>query len=368
MKPRPERAAACPWASLSVIIVGQKGNKMDNPPSSEQKDQTAEPPAPEVLQPRSEESTAPEAEAATKPPDSPKPPKRRHNAYRPSHKATFIGLTVVVLVLALNAIVITVVLKHSKGLNSEQGQVTISKGALSELGVNRSAIGDSGIELIVGPDARFNGKVKVGGDLSVSGQLLLNSQFSAPSANIAKLQAGDTTLSQLNVNGDSTLSKLSLRNDLVVAGTTRLQGAVTITSLLTVNNSLNVAGNLGVGGTLAVGRISTSNLNVGGHIVTSGATPGVGRGSCVGSNGTVSISGNDQAGTVAVNIGAGACAGSLASISFRSAYGSTPHVVITPIGRGMDGFYVNRSTGGFSIGASSAPGPGGYAFDYIVEQ
>ncbi|HEX5744263.1 MAG TPA: hypothetical protein VFX84_02320, partial [Candidatus Saccharimonadales bacterium] len=297
-----------------------------------------------------------------------KPPKRLHRTYRPSHKATFIGLAVVGVVLAVNAVIISLVVKsQSKAKDPLSDQVTIDQEALDKLGVNRSPIGESGIQLTIGPNTRFTGKVDVGGSVSVAGQVKVNDELSAPQASLAKLQAGDTTLSKLNVNGDSTLSKLTLRDDLQVSGTSRLHN-VTVTGLLTVNNSLNVAGNLGVGGTLAVGKLSTNGLVISGHVVTAGATPGVGRGGCIGSNGTVSISGNDQAGTVAINVGAGACPGTLASIAFRSQYGGTPHVVITPVNRGMNNFYVSRNASGFTIGASSAPSPGGYAFDYIVEQ
>lgn len=334
---------------------------MDNPPSSEE--QTTEPPAPEVLKPRSQEAS----EVGSGPPEPPKPPKRRLRAYRPSHKGTFIGLTAVVVVLALNAVIISVVLKHSKSLNSEQGQVTVNQAALSKLGVNQGSVGSSGVQLTIGPDTNFHGNVQVGGDLSVSGQFKLNNKLSAPDASLANLQAGKTALSELNVNGDSTLSRLSLRSDLSVNGTTRLQGPVTVSNLLTVNSNLNVSGNLSVGGTLAIGRISTNTLAISGHVTTYGSTPRVSQGSCVGSNGTVSISGNDQAGTVAVNVGAGACAGALAGVSFSSAYSGTPHVVVTPIGPAHD-VYIARNSSGFTIYVATAPGAGGYAFDYIVEQ
>lgn len=348
---------------------------MDSAPST-QKDQTAEPPAPEILKPRTEDSGAPvETEEAPKPDGAaggqpPKLPKKRRNAYRPSHKATFVGLAAVVAILALNAGIIGFVIKTQSKANDSlnKDQVTISQGVLDKLGVNRSAVGSSGVELTIGPDTKFTGKIQAGGDVSIAGQVRLNNKLSAPEAGLAKLQAGDAALSKLNVNGDSTLSKLTLRNDLQVAGTTRLAGAVTITNLLTVNNSLNVSGNLGIGGQLSVGRLNAAGLTISGHVITAGSTPGAARGSCVGSNGTVSISGNDQAGTVAVNIGAGACAGPFVNVSFRSSYGGTPHVVLTPVGRGMNNFFVSRGAGGFSIGASSPPGPGGYAFDYIVEQ
>lgn len=347
---------------------------MDNPPSSETKEQTSEPPSPEVLKPRSaDEAASSEAgpgggaggQTAPSPPRAPAKPRRR--AYRPSHKATFIGVGVVMVILALNAGIITFVIKkQSGGDQPNRDQVTISQGTLDKLGVNRSTVGDSGVELIVGPDARFNGTVKIAGDISISGQLKVNNKLTAPDASLAKLQAGKTALSELNVNGNSTLSQLSLRNDLAVAGKSRLKGAVTVDNLLTVNNSLNVSGNLSVGGTLAVGRLSIRNLIVSGHVITLGATPGVSRGPCLGSNGTVSISGNDSAGTVVANAGAGACTGILVSIGFTHSYQASPRVVITPVNRGLSNFFVTRSAGGFSIGGSASPG--GYAFDYIVEQ
>lgn len=345
---------------------------MDNAPSPESKEQTDTPPEPEVLAPRSEEGQ-PDGGAAPDPAPA-KPAKHRRNAYRPSHKGTFIGLSVVVAVLAVNAGIIGFVLhRQAKQQDANQGQVTISQGVLDRLGVNRNSVGNSGIELTVGPDARFNGKVTISGDTSIAGQLKLSSKLAAADADFAKLQAGKTSLSELNVNGDSTVSKLNVRNDLAVGGNTKLQGTVTVSRVLMVGNALNVAGNAGIGGILSVGAVSTgalssSSITVSGHVTTRGSVPSVSRGPCIGSNGTVSISGNDAAGTVAVNAGAGACSGILANITFRSAYGTTPHVVITPVGAGMNYFYVNRSATGFSIGGSPSSSGGGYAFDYIVEQ
>ncbi len=210
--------------------------------------------------------------------------------------------------------------------------------------------------------------------MTVAGQFKLNSKFSASDASLAKLEAGDTSLGQLNVNGDGTVSSLNLRKDLLVTGLTRLQGAVTVSQVLTVNNNLNVSGNLAVGGVLtargfqASSLVSDTTLTIGGHIITRGAAPGVGPGSALGSNGTVSISGNDAAGTVAANIGVGAGNGIIANVAFRAQYGSTPHVVVTAVGAGVGSVYVNRSIGGFSIGVNGSLAPGGYAFDYIVMQ
>src|SRR6266404_4299012 len=299
---------------------------MDNPSQA---------PAPETLKPRTDgaaPSSAPlpnaQQTAQTKPP--------RRRSFRPNHRATFIGMGAVIAILAVNAMIIGLVLKKQNKADdlASKGQVTISTATLNQLGVNRSPVGNSGALLTVSPDAQFKGKLSVAGPTTLSGDLLINSRLTATNANFTQLQAGNVSLAQLNVNGDGTLSTLNLRKDLIVAGVTRLQGAVTINQLLTVNNNLDVLGNLSISGTFSARSLSsTSTLTVGGHIVTSGSTPGISRGgAALGSNGTVSISGNDAAGRIAINIGVGATGGTLATVTFVNQYGNIPRVVITPIG------------------------------------
>ena len=334
---------------------------------SPNKQQPTESPAPEVLKPQADEPIQEPGDGAN---GDQKPSKsHRRGTYRPSHKGTFLGLIVVVVILAVNAGIIAFVVKSQNKSKSQadQGQVTVSQDALSKLGVNRDPVGDSGIELTVNPNAKFTGNVQVGGDVSIAGQLKLNNTFSAANANLTQLQAGNTSLSQLNVNGDGTFSNLNLRSNLTVAGTTKLQGAVTVSQLLTVNNSINVSGNLAVGGTLAVGAFQATNLILAGHVLTVGTAPAVSRGTALGSNGTVSISGNDASGTVAADAGVGATAGTVACVTFHNAYSTIPHVVISQSGP-LDA-YVSRSATGFCIYDGNAMSAGsGYAFDYIVEQ
>jgi predicted acyltransferase (DUF342 family) len=292
-------------------------------------------------------------------------------AYRPSHKATFIALTVVIVILAINAAVLGFILKNKSKDDSSlsKNKVTISGDVLNQLGVNSTTVGNSGIKLTVGPDAEFKGKVTIAGDVAISGQLKLNNKFSAADASFTQLEAGKTSLSQLSVNGDG-----NFHGGINVGGKTQLQGAVTITKLLTVSNSVNVSGNLAVGGTLSAGSFSahtlTSNgsLTVNGHLLTGGQTPGVSAGGHLGSNGTVSISGNDTAGVVAVNIGVGGTAGNLANVSFRSSYGRLPRVVVTPVGAAASFYLTSLSVGGFGIGVTSGLPPGGYLINYIVMQ
>jgi len=357
---------------------------MDSGPSAAKDEGPAQPEA-EVLTPRSGDTSGTAEDTTTTPlqpnPRDGKPQHRR--LYRPSHRATFIGLAAVAAILLINAVIIGLVIhSQSKDASPPEGQVTVSQDALDKLGVNRDPLANSGIVLTVTPNTQFKGKVVIGGDVSVAGQFRLNSKFSASDASFTQLEAGNTALSQLNVNGDTTISNLALRNDLAVTGTTRLQGPVTLSQLLTINNGANISGNLTVGSSITSSVISASTLTavstltIGGHVVTAGNAPVItaqGGSSVLGSNGSVSVSGNDAAGTIAFNVGVGASSGGLiASIAFHTSYTTTPHVVVTPIGN-VGAFYIARDGNGFSVFVVGPPklsalSPGGYAFDYIIEQ
>lgn len=350
---------------------------MADDPSSHEKDKTSGVPEPEVLQPQSEDVVPDKADTSSG--DAPHkvtiPKRSRHGSYRPSHKATFIGLAVIIAILLINGAVIYFVMRNQGDVSASanRDEITLSTEALDGLGVSRNAVGELGTQLTIGPDSTFNGSLKVAGNASIGGELKLNSKFTASDASLAKLQAGETAVNTLNVNGDTTTSNLNARKDLTVTGLTRLQGAVTISQILTVNNNLNVAGNLAVGGTLsarafqASSLVSDTTLVIGGHIITRGSAPGVSAGGAVGSNGTVSISGNDASGTIAVNAGLGAGGGIVATVTFKMPYSSTPHVIITAVGPGATDVYVNRNANGFSIGVNGLT-TGGHAFDYIVMQ
>lgn len=341
---------------------------MADSPSSE-KDKSTSAPAPEVLKPQSEESTPAEG-VKNSPQKNPVPTKRlRRGSYRPSHRATFIGLAVVIAILAINGgIIFWVMRSHdSASAQGNREEVTLSSESLDKLGVSRNSVGDLGTELVVGPNSRFGGNVTIAGNTSVGGELKLNSKFTASEASLAKLQAGDTAVNKLDVNGDITAQSVNVSRDLAVMGTTRLQGAVTVNQILTVNNSVNIAGNLAIGGSLSVRNFQVSTLTVAGHLISTGAAPRVSGGGALGSSGTVSISGNDTAGTIGVNIGVGGSAGCLASVSFRQPFTVTPRVVVT--GSMPANIYLaGRTASGFTVCTASSLSPGGYFIDYIVVQ
>jgi hypothetical protein len=345
---------------------------MDNP-SPESNGRAAEFPESEALQARTDTTAAVTPEA---PPPAPSSgatsgagKHQRRRTYRPSHKSTFIGLAVVVLILAANAGGLYVVLKGQDKSNNlaNKGQVTISPSVLDQLGVNRTTIGDAGVLLTIEPDTAFKGRVTIAGATGISGQVTLNGKLTGTNASFVQLQGGNTSLTKLVVNGDSTMGSLNLGKDLVVGGLTQLQG-------LAVKGNVTAAGNLTVSGSLAVNKfsarslISFSTFTVEGHVITGGAAPGVGRGTALGSNGTVSISGDDAAGVVAINIGAGANSGGLASVAFANGYSNIPKVVITPVGIGASFYVYDVTDSGFSIGVMSGLPPGGYRVNYIVEQ
>lgn len=332
-------------------------------------------PSPEVLQPQTDDTSgASSTPGASQPGAAPK--KLRRTTYRPSHKATFIGAAVVVVILAINIGVIAFLMRQTDtDSDTNRSEVTLSAETLDQLGVSKNPVGTRGTELVVGPNARFNGKVIVGSDITVAGKLSLNNKFIASDAALAKLQAGNTQIQQLDVTGDIIATNTNVRQSLAVAGTTRLQGPVTASQLVTINNSLNVAGNLAIGGVLSAKAFQASTLTsdttltIGGHIVSKGAPPSVSAGGgALGSSGTISISGSDAAGTVAANVGVGATSGIVATVTFRVPYSATPRVVVTAVGSGPRNVYVNRSTTGFSIGVGDPMPPGGWAFDYHVIQ
>ena len=225
---------------------------------------------------------------------------------------------------------------------------------LSEVGAN---LGTANQTLNIGANTLFRGKVDVGGDLSIGGRLNAN---------------GPVTLSQLNITGTTAATGLNVGSNLIVGGSTTLQHSLTVADLLAVNGGLNVSGATSVNGlnanSIAVRTISISGPLTIGHLATQGPAPTI-VANAVGGGGTVSISGNDTAGTININTGGGP-GGVLATITFRAAYASTVHVLLTPLtgGAASAGAFVTRNGGGFQIHANTPPAGSTLSFDYMVVQ
>ncbi len=218
---------------------------------------------------------------------------------------------------------------------------------------NTTVVGDTKQTLDVQSNAVFEGQVLVRSDLSVAGALKVG---------------GPLSLQTINVSGSGTFGGLQINGTLGVNGNTALQGALSVSKDLTVTGSASF-------GSLAVSSLSvtslqlTGDLNIVRHIVTSGTSINRVAGTALGSGGTVSASGTDTAGTVVINTGNSPAAGLFVTVNFAQKFGTTPHVVVTPIGSAAASvnYYVNRDVSGFSIGCTNPPPAGAsFSFDYIV--
>lgn len=224
---------------------------------------------------------------------------------------------------------------------------------LQEIASGNANIGDPRYLLNVQSDAVFAGNALVKGDLSVAGNILLGQNLSVPSITVA----GATNLGTVQINS------------LSVATTTALQGRVSVQDELTVGRSLSVGSNITAANITTNNLTLGNNLNLSKHITVSGPTPGRSQGGAVGSGGSTSISGSDLAGTLNVNTGSNTSAGCFATITFTQRYGTTPRVIVSPVGSaaGATDYYVDRGPTNFSIcTASPAPAGRNLAFDYFI--
>ena len=356
---------------------------MANAPAADDKDKTTPSSGgsePETLKPRGGEEkveTTPKDSKVTHSPVTDNERKQRLSTYRPTHKATFIGLAVVVGILGVNAAVLGFLL-HKENSNAKvisSHGVSISPAVLSKLGVNDAQIGNSNELLTVDPAAQFNSTLTVGGDVSIGGQLHLNSTLNATNANLSQVQAGSESVNSININGAATTSTLSVRNNLAVNGAAIFQNNVTVGQLLSVDNNAAVSNNLSVGGQLSASSIAGGSLVVSGtitlgsHIVTSGVAPAVSPGVALGSYGSANVNGDDSAGIINVSTGAGANNGEVVHLSFHTGYAVSPVVVISPMGN-YEPFYVaNVTSTGFDVNVAANLTVGtSYQINYLVEQ
>lgn len=265
----------------------------------------------------------------------------------------YILLFIFILILAGIATFASYRSSKNTGQNDIDGQ-TLSVEDLQNLKNNNATVGDAKDTLTIASNAIFNGRVLARNDLDVAGTLRVGENIS---------------LTGMTASGTSTLEDLQVGNNLSVAGNAAVQGTMSIQSNLTVSGGASFAGPI-YAPSINVDQFTINqNLVVNRHIDAGGSTPSVSPGPGMQGGGTVSIGGNDTAGTVNLNFGASPIAGILAYITFVNAFSDTPHVVITPVGSSCSGlnFYVNRSSTGFSIASTNAGSAGANcAFDYII--
>lgn len=231
---------------------------------------------------------------------------------------------------------------------------SLTANQLAQLEASTTVVGDSKQTLDIQGNSIFEGQVLARNDLSVAGGLKVGGALSLPT---------------LSVGGQGSFGQLQ------VSGTASVTGDTTLSGQLTVQKSLTVAGSGSFSGSLSAASLNVGSLQFNGDIVISrhlaltGAVPTKVDGTAIGSGGTTSVNGTDTAGTITINTGNSPPAGNLITVNFATAFKSTPHVVVTPVGSAAAGlnYYVSRSTTNFTIATTNAP-PGGssFSFDYIV--
>jgi cytoskeletal protein CcmA (bactofilin family) len=228
----------------------------------------------------------------------------------------------------------------------------LSASALQQLASQGTTIGDAKHVLNIESNSVFQGTVLVRGNLQVAGTVQIGSTLA---------------LTGLTVSGQTSLGSLQSK-DLTVAGKAAVQGQLTAASL-------SVAGGGSFNGSVTAPVLVTNSLSLNGnlaishHIDTGGGVPGSSRGSAIGSAGTASISGSDTAGSISIHTGNNPVAGCFITVTFNNSYGSTPHVIVTPVGQGAATlqYYITRSTSDFSVCTANAPSASAtFGFDYLV--
>lgn len=266
-----------------------------------------------------------------------------------------IYLLVFILIMVVAGVGVFVSLQNAKQETQEPTLTTqdLTQEALEQINESEVKVGDPKQTLAIESNAIFSGKVLVRDSLDVAGSIKIGGSVNLPGLTVS----GTSSFDQIQTN------KLSVSGDAGINGT------------LSVQSNLSVAGGGTFGGALSAPRLTVQELQLSGnltftkHIDAGGPTPGISKGSALGSGGTTSVGGTDTAGTVTISTGGSPGAGCFATVSFTSNFSGTPHVVVTPVGSAAGGlsWYINRSSSNFSV-CTSSPAPSGanFAFDYIV--
>lgn len=231
----------------------------------------------------------------------------------------------------------------------------LTEDELKQLANTDASVGDTSQTLTIQGNAVIDGETLMRGNLNVAGNLQSGGSIRGPSLTISgSANLGDTQINSLQVARDAAVKGNTTLRDLSVSGASTFSGAMTASDLTVTR--LTLSGN--------------ASLEIPNHISFTGPSPsrtinpaGLGRG------GSASVNGSDTAGTININTGNNPSAGCFARVNFNQPFTHQPHVIVSPVGwaAGRTQYYVDRSTSGFSICASSAaPANQTFAFDYFV--
>lgn len=280
--------------------------------------------------------------------DMPAPPDPDSGQKLKIPKWVYIVMTIIAV--SLITVAVLIVLLKPKSTTKPVSVVTVNTqtldaGTLTKLSANANPEGVIKQQLTIAPETLFKSNIEIQGSVKVDKDLTVS---------------GGTNL----LGSVSTGSSLNVKSALSVGGNTNLGAGLSVAGQITASS-------------LSIGSLSTSSfklsgdLNVGGHFIPSGTTPTATRGPAA-SGGSVTITGNDIAGTITITTGSGAVqTGEMANITFHSPYTGTPKVQLTPVNIAAAGlnYYAARSTTFFTLNTITMPAAGtAYSFDYLVTQ
>lgn len=113
------------------------------------------------------------------------------------------------------------------------------------------------------------------------------------------------------------------------------------------DGTLCIRSSTNCGFALSTNPVITGSITVNGHIISGGSTPAIAAGAAACTTPTVSVNGTDTAGLITVTSGTGcSTGGKLATITFNTAFGTAPRVVLTAAGTSAAGlhYYVDNAT------------------------
>lgn len=188
-------------------------------------------------------------------------------------------------------------------------------------------------------------------DVSGGGNIFIGYQAGYNETGSSKLYIANSSTATPLIYGDFSTGQLTINGGITVTGAAQFNGTLTVTGAATFNGTLTVNH-----------HVITGNAS-GSTTIAAGAGAGTGP--------TVSITGNDTSGTITVTTGTSPAAGVLATVTFASAYGSAPGVILEPTGGNGATLqhYTTTTTTTFSLNSNNVPAAStAYTYRYMVMQ
>lgn len=270
-----------------------------------------------------------------------------------THLNIYLLLFIFIVVLAAGTVLVAMQKSKKAAAPTTISTQPLSNETLSQLKDSDAKVGDPKQTLTIESNAIFSGKVLIRDSLDVAGAIKVGGSLSLPG---------------ISVSGSSNFDQI-LANNLAISGNATVQGQLNVQKNITATGGATFGAPISAP-LLTVGALRLSgDLQIVRHIDAGGGSPGKTDGTALGNGGTSTVSGSDTAGTITINTGGSPAPGCFTTVSFNQTFGSTPHVVVTPVGSAAGGlnYYVNRTNSGFSVcSTNAAPAGQSFSFDYVA--